>query len=129
MFVAAFLTVQRMQTPIENAEDLASQTKIAYGVQRGGSTENFFRVRFSSIFKTFNRCFLWRIGINYSDLRTYVELYLCKSCIGHSGIEYRRNQSSFSRKLRISNRVNRLDFIFEFSKKKRNHRFVQINNQ
>ena len=34
-----------MQTPIENAEDLASQTKIAYGVQRGGSTENFFRVR------------------------------------------------------------------------------------
>ena len=43
--LAAFLTVQRMQTPIENAEDLASQTKIAYGLQRGGSTENFFRVR------------------------------------------------------------------------------------
>jgi ABC-type amino acid transport substrate-binding protein len=42
--IAAFLTVQRMQTPIENADDLASQTKIAYGVQRGGSTENFFRV-------------------------------------------------------------------------------------
>jgi ionotropic kainate glutamate receptor 2 len=42
--LAAFLTVQRMQTPIENAEDLAAQTKIAYGVQRGGSTENFFRV-------------------------------------------------------------------------------------
>ncbi|CAF2995238.1 unnamed protein product [Rotaria socialis] len=41
--LAAFLTVQRMQTPIENAEDLASQTKITYGVQRGGSTENFFR--------------------------------------------------------------------------------------
>ncbi|UJR09982.1 hypothetical protein I4U23_014206 [Adineta vaga] len=41
--LAAFLTVQRMQTPIENADDLASQTKIAYGVQRGGSTENFFR--------------------------------------------------------------------------------------
>ena len=45
-FLAAFLTVQRMQTPIENAEDLASQTKIAYGVQRGGSTENFFRVEY-----------------------------------------------------------------------------------
>ncbi|CAF3689070.1 unnamed protein product [Rotaria sp. Silwood1] len=41
--LAAFLTVQRMQTPIENVEDLASQTTIAYGVQRGGSTENFFR--------------------------------------------------------------------------------------
>ena len=47
--LAAFLTVQRMQTPIENAEDLASQTKIAYGVQRGGSTENFFRVLCSEI--------------------------------------------------------------------------------
>jgi hypothetical protein len=34
-----------MQTPIENAEDLASQVKIPYGLQRGGSTENFFRVR------------------------------------------------------------------------------------
>ena len=34
-----------MQTPIENADDLASQTKISYGLQRGGSTENFFRVR------------------------------------------------------------------------------------
>jgi len=43
-FLAAFLTVQRMQTPIENADDLAAQTKISYGVQRGGSTENFFRV-------------------------------------------------------------------------------------
>ena len=43
-FIAAFLTVQRMQTPIENADDLAAQSKIAYGVQRGGSTENFFRV-------------------------------------------------------------------------------------
>jgi hypothetical protein len=44
ILIAAFLTVQRMQTPIENADDLSSQTKIAYGVQRGGSTENFFRV-------------------------------------------------------------------------------------
>ena len=40
-----------MQTPIENAEDLASQTKIVYGVQRGGSTENFFRVRMSITFE------------------------------------------------------------------------------
>jgi hypothetical protein len=38
-----------MQTPIENAEDLASQTEITYGVQRGGSTENFFRVKLKFI--------------------------------------------------------------------------------
>ncbi|CAF1177003.1 unnamed protein product [Adineta steineri] len=50
--LAAFLTVQRMQTPIENADDLAGQTKISYGVQRGGSTENFFR---ESKFPTYER--------------------------------------------------------------------------
>lgn len=50
LLIAAFLTVQRMQTPIENVEDLASQSTIRYGVQRGGSTENFFRVKiFESI--------------------------------------------------------------------------------
>ena len=54
IFLAAFLTVQRMQTPIENAEDLASQTKIAYGVQRGGSTENFFRVYQTRLIKEWN---------------------------------------------------------------------------
>ena len=68
--LAAFLTVQRMQTPIENAEDLASQTKIAYGVQRGGSTENFFRVKFFSLFNTeiIERLDFDRLGIDYSDL-------------------------------------------------------------
>jgi len=54
--IAAFLTVQRMQTPIENAEDLASQTKIRYGVQRGGSTENFFRVGKNSMKILFHIC-------------------------------------------------------------------------
>jgi hypothetical protein len=42
--LAAFLTVQRMQNPIENAEDLSKQTEIKYGPVRSGSTENFFKV-------------------------------------------------------------------------------------
>ena len=42
--LAAFLTVQRMQTPIENAEDLSRQTDIKYGSVKSGSTENFFKV-------------------------------------------------------------------------------------
>ena len=42
--LAAFLTVQRMQTPIENVEDLSRQTEIKYGSQKSGSTENFFKV-------------------------------------------------------------------------------------
>lgn len=44
MFSAAFLTVERMGTPIESVEDLARQTKIKYGVVRGGSTQAFFEV-------------------------------------------------------------------------------------
>lgn len=42
--LAAFLTVERMITPIEDAEDLASQTDIAYGTLDSGSTMTFFRV-------------------------------------------------------------------------------------
>jgi len=44
--LAAFLTVERMDSPIESAEDLAKQTKIKYGALRGGSTAAFFRVIF-----------------------------------------------------------------------------------
>lgn len=42
--LAAFLTVERMITPIENAADLADQTDITYGTLEGGSTMTFFRV-------------------------------------------------------------------------------------
>ncbi|RZF41428.1 hypothetical protein LSTR_LSTR000142, partial [Laodelphax striatellus] len=41
--LAAFLTVERMITPIENAADLSEQTEIAYGTLAGGSTMTFFR--------------------------------------------------------------------------------------
>jgi hypothetical protein len=43
--LAAFLTVERMLTPIESADDLAKQRDIQYGTLKGGSTEDFFRVR------------------------------------------------------------------------------------
>lgn len=42
--LAAFLTVERMVSPIESAEDLAKQTEIAYGTLEGGSTKDFFKV-------------------------------------------------------------------------------------
>ncbi|KAL0110180.1 hypothetical protein PUN28_013673 [Cardiocondyla obscurior] len=41
--LAAFLTVERMITPIENVADLAEQTDISYGTLEGGSTKTFFR--------------------------------------------------------------------------------------
>lgn len=50
--LAAFLTVERMDSPIESAEDLAKQTKIKYGALGGGSTASFFR---DSNFSTYQR--------------------------------------------------------------------------
>lgn len=42
--LAAFLTVQRMEAPIESPDDLADQTNIQYGTIHGGSTMTFFMV-------------------------------------------------------------------------------------
>ncbi|XP_070517537.1 glutamate receptor ionotropic, kainate 2 isoform X2 [Cardiocondyla obscurior] len=50
--LAAFLTVERMDSPIESAEDLAKQTKIKYGALKGGSTASFFK---DSNFSTYQR--------------------------------------------------------------------------
>ena len=44
--LAAFLTVERMISPIESADDLVAQQEIQYGVLEGGSTKEFFRVTF-----------------------------------------------------------------------------------
>lgn len=42
--LAAFLTVERMVTPIKSPEDLASQTEVQYGTLYQGSTMQFFEV-------------------------------------------------------------------------------------
>ncbi|KAI5106339.1 glutamate receptor ionotropic, kainate 3, partial [Silurus meridionalis] len=41
--LAAFLTVERMDSPIDSADDLAKQTKIEYGVVKDGATMSFFK--------------------------------------------------------------------------------------
>ncbi|XP_043657335.1 glutamate receptor ionotropic, kainate 2 isoform X1 [Drosophila teissieri] len=53
--LAAFLTTERMINPIENAEDLASQTEISYGTLDSGSTMTFFR---DSMIETYKK--IWR---------------------------------------------------------------------
>nr|XP_015925655.2 glutamate receptor ionotropic, kainate 2 isoform X3 [Parasteatoda tepidariorum] len=40
--LAAFLTAERMKSPIESAEDLARQSDIQYGCVKSGSTRKFF---------------------------------------------------------------------------------------
>ncbi|XP_015923374.1 glutamate receptor ionotropic, kainate 2 isoform X2 [Parasteatoda tepidariorum] len=57
--LAAFLTVERMITPIESVEDLAEQNKIAYGTLEGGSTMTFFR---DSKIETYQK--MWRFMEN-----------------------------------------------------------------
>lgn len=59
--LAAFLTVERMITPIENAEDLAGQTEITYGTLESGSTMTFFR---DSMVETYKK--MWRFMENKS---------------------------------------------------------------
>jgi glutamate receptor, ionotropic kainate 2 len=62
--LAAFLTVQRMESPIESAEDLAKQTKIKYGCLESGSTRAFFRVSIC-----FTLCF--KKSLKASHIDTY----------------------------------------------------------
>ena len=40
--LAAFLTVETLERPISNAEDLEKQNVIKYGAVNGGSTARFF---------------------------------------------------------------------------------------
>jgi len=42
--LTAFLTVSRMDAPINNAEDLSKQSRIPYGTLAKGSTRAFFKV-------------------------------------------------------------------------------------
>lgn len=41
--LAAFLTIDKLLTPIQNADDLAAQTEITYGTLESGSTQSFFK--------------------------------------------------------------------------------------
>lgn len=74
--LAAFLTVERMKSPIENADDLAKQTKIHYGCVASGSTMSFFKVsdvknvRFlNAVWDKYNNTFyLLYIFISFSSI-------------------------------------------------------------
>ena len=70
--LAAFLTVERMESPIESAEDLAKQTKIKYGCLESGSTRAFFRVSLQIIIiKYYFFCYqiLLSAGFKVSNVR------------------------------------------------------------
>lgn len=67
--LAAFLTVERMESPIDSADDLAKQTKILYGLVEDGATMTFFKVLRVEIHTDF---------CSASDRNIMLEC--CKSC-------------------------------------------------
>ncbi|XP_075262863.1 glutamate receptor 2-like isoform X2 [Convolutriloba macropyga] len=62
--LAAFLTVETMIMPINNADELSDQTEIAYGTRQSGSTMSFFK---NSQIKTFER--MWDfMSANFAEV-------------------------------------------------------------
>ncbi|CAF3643389.1 unnamed protein product [Rotaria socialis] len=60
--LAAFLTVEKLVTPIETVKDLAKQTEIRYGAVRGGSTMAFFNKSTITTFKS-----MWNFMQQHKD--------------------------------------------------------------
>lgn len=82
--LAAFLTVERMVTPINSPEDLATQTEVQYGTLLHGSTWDFFRVTFNRNRNNFCRInkgnfFEIRSEITDSNLHKNVGLHELKA--------------------------------------------------
>ncbi len=76
---AAFLTVERMETPIESAEDLAKQTKIKYGCVESGSTGAFFRVserQKKTIIALARSSCTVQCSLNFGKLKSWKKKYL-----------------------------------------------------
>ena len=57
--LAAFLTVERMVTPINSADDLAKQTEVEYGTLEHSSTKGFFKACVSLQIIKKRLIFLW----------------------------------------------------------------------
>ncbi|XP_012061140.1 PREDICTED: glutamate receptor ionotropic, kainate 2-like [Atta cephalotes] len=57
--LAAFLTVDKIGIPVKGIEDLARQTKIKYGILKGGATASFFQ---NSNYSTYKQ--MWDTMVN-----------------------------------------------------------------
>ncbi|XP_059153989.1 glutamate receptor ionotropic, kainate 2-like [Physella acuta] len=68
--LAAFLTVERMVSPIENAEDLSRQTDIEYGTRVSSSTFSFFK---DSNIDTYKRMYAYMKDRPHVLAETYAE--------------------------------------------------------
>ena len=69
--LAAFLTVETLERPIESAEDLANQDVIKYGALNGGSTAGFFE---NSNLDTYQRLWQFMSGTCGRLCQVYLQL-------------------------------------------------------
>jgi hypothetical protein len=67
--LAAFLTVETLERPIESAEDLANQDAIKYGALNGGSTAGFFE---NSNLDTYQRLWQFMSGKTCRRLEQFI---------------------------------------------------------
>lgn len=63
--LAAFLTVETLERPIESVEDLANQNEIWYGAVSGGSTAGFFAKSDNDVYQ---RLHMFMSGIHQSEV-------------------------------------------------------------
>ncbi|KAG8038130.1 hypothetical protein G9C98_006455 [Cotesia typhae] len=68
--LAAFLTVERMVSPINSPEDLAAQTEVEYGTLQYGSTWDFFR---KSQISLYSKMWEYMNTRNHVFVKTYDE--------------------------------------------------------
>ncbi|TKR59386.1 hypothetical protein L596_029064 [Steinernema carpocapsae] len=74
--LAAFLTAQRMVSPIESADDLAEQTKIKYGTLGRGSTMTFFNESKIDIYEKMWKTMTSQPGLFVSSSKEGIERVL-----------------------------------------------------
>lgn len=107
--LAAFLTVQRMEVPIESVDDLADQTAIEYGTMHGGSTMTFFQVR------SYTHCCICHIVYPPKSSLTYI----------HTVCRHRLTSEHMEVKWVICDQLSAVLFVtlLSFMSSSSNHRF------
>lgn len=93
--LAAYLTVERMVTPINSPEDLAAQTEVQYGTLYNGATWEFFRV--SNASDTINY-------LNRGNIRALVEEF-AKSFLFVCALHYLWSRCKSSLKIQLSSNI------------------------
>ena len=75
--LAAFLTVETLERPIESVQDLANQNEIFYGAVVGGSTAGFFAKSDEGVYQIINQFMTGRFLFDRCNPLENLIPYLC----------------------------------------------------